>query len=69
MEGATESEKKTLNELKKSKLNKSVQFIDLDGTGSTEQNGPDLGQLDPEKNMTVFKNLVNVDEKAQVKLK
>ena len=62
MEGATESEKNQLKEKeekKKGKLN-SVGFEDLDGTGATQS------KLDPEKNKTVFMNLIHVDEQAQV---
>ena len=43
----------------KGKLN-SVGFEDLDGTGATQS------KLDPEKNKTVFMNLIHVDEQAQV---
>ena len=66
MEGATESEK---NALQKTDEKKSVQFEDLDGTGATQnpEGGEKPGvQLDPEKSKTVFMNLINVDEKAQV---
>ena len=62
MEGATESEKNQLKEKeekKKGKMN-SVGFEDLDGTGATQS------KLDPEKNKTVFMNLIHVDEQAQV---
>ena len=62
MEGATESEKNQLKEKdeKKNPKTNSVGFEDLDGTGATQSN------LDPEKNKTVFMNLIHVDEQAQV---
>ena len=72
MEGATESEKNALKEKEEkknapsTKIN-SVGFEDLDGTGATQldENGE---KLDPEKNKTVFMNLINVDEQAQVRI-
>lgn len=66
MEGATESEKNQLKEkeAKKKPKTNAVGFEDLDGTGAT-QSGP-ATKLDPEKNKTVFMNLINVDEQAQV---
>ena len=67
MEGATESEKNSLNdkgEKNKPKMN-SVGFEDLDGTGATQVAGTDP-KLNPEKTKTVFMNLINVDEQAQV---
>ena len=70
MEGATETEKNQLNdkdELKKNKQDKTVHFEDLDGTGASQPADPGL-HLDPEKSKTVFMNLINVDEKAQVTL-
>ena len=66
MEGATESEK---NSLKNKDEKKSVGFEDLDGTGATQNSEvvPDTSlNLDPEKSKTVFMNLINVDEQAQV---
>ena len=67
MEGATESEK---NALKNTEEKKSVKFEDLDGTGATQNSevveDPST-MLDPEKSNTVFMNLINVDEQAQVK--
>ena len=38
---------------------------DLDGTGVNKAEAP-RGKLDAEKSKTVFMNLINVDEKAQV---
>ena len=69
MEGATESEKNALKE-KEEKKNappkiNSVGFEDLDGTGATQLDEKG-DKLDPEKNKTVFMNLINVDEQAQV---
>ena len=68
MEGATESEKNALKEKeekKKAPKMNSVGFEDLDGTGAT-QTAEKGENLDPEKNKTVFMNLINVDEQAQV---
>ena len=70
MEGATESEKNNLkenNETKKTKKLNSVHIEDLDGTGLTQPAGADP-TLNPEKTKTVFMNLINVDEQAQVTL-
>ena len=66
MEGATESEKNALKEKEEKKdkpKTNAVGFEDLDGTGATQSN------LDPEKNKTVFMNLIHVDEQAQVSTK
>ena len=65
MEGATESEK---NALKKKEEKKAVKFEDLDGSGVTQNSEvvEDPTHLDPEKSKTVFMNLINVDEQAQV---
>ena len=68
MEGASEAEK---NHLKRSPdAHQSVQFEDLDGSGVTQTSevvlNPATQNLDPEKSKTVFMNLINVDEKAQV---
>ena len=66
MEGATESEK---NALKGKEEKKAVKFEDLDGSGATQSSEvveEPVTHLDPEKSKTVFMNLINVDEQAQV---
>ena len=47
---------------KKDDTKKGVGVEDLDGTGVKVAKD---GVLDPEKNKTIFMNLINVDEKAQ----
>ena len=68
MEGASEAEKNHLK--KRPDAQQSVQFEDLDGSGVTQTSevvlNPATQNLDPEKSKTVFMNLINVDEKAQV---